>query len=455
MKELLEYIGKHAPFLDHNKVIFNILEGDLMTYLQRSLQEQFTGNSCQIAIQRAAPINILKKIIDKLSQIYSNPPMRVAKNVSDQELVYYYSKELDINCVMSDANENFNAYKNTAVEIYHDELEQEIYTRAMPSFSFLPKSSDTVNPMRMTEFIKFMEKKFWIYTNDSFVSIDTEGNTISTDMAENQGINPYGVIPFAYVSRSKYLIIPDKDTDILKMILLIPVLLTDMNFASMFLSNPILYGVDVNFSNAKLAPNVFWDLKSTEEGKAPQIGVLKPEPDLEAQINLIKEELMMWLDSKNIKTTSSGRITAEGAVSGISLIIQEMDTTKDKEKQITFFKKFERDFWKKLAVIHNFHAMNGSVENRKLFSPDFDIEVIYPEQRPVEDRESKVRRLKAEVDAGFKARRSAIKELNPNMSDEQVEEEIEEMDEKNIVEVVNVNETSKADDSDTESIFKE
>ena len=57
---LFQEIKKHEPFIHHCLKIFEILEGDLLKYVKLELENQLSGDSAREALQRCAPINILK-----------------------------------------------------------------------------------------------------------------------------------------------------------------------------------------------------------------------------------------------------------------------------------------------------------------------------------------------------------------------------------------------------------
>lgn len=425
-RKIFEYVAKCKGQLAYDEDIFNILEGDVGYYLGAALKEQLNEKAACEAMQRACPINILRKIIDKLSKIYSQGVTRIATNPSDQELVDSY----DVNDYFMEANHQFNSYKRAGIEIYHDPDEQKVSFRNIPPQYYLPYSSSKIDPLKMTELIKIYEDMTMVYSDETLEAFDKEGNPI---LLPSGGINEYGIIPFSYITRSKYLIMPKSDTDMKQMSILFPVLLSDLNFSIKYLTNPIIYGVDVDCGNLQRNPNVFWSFKTIEEGKTPTIGSVTPDADIAGILNNVKEQMSFWLETKNIKADAIGVNNADQSQSGLALLIRNIDTTEDRNQQIIYFKKMEQDFWKRLAKIHNYLADIGAIEDRRKFSEDFEITVKFPMQKPLEDRSQTVTRLKEEVDAGFTSREMAIKELNPDLDEDQIDELLEEIDEDMII----------------------
>lgn len=454
-----DYIQEHKKNLEHNETIFEILEGDLATHLRKKLNEQLSGDSSSYAMMRSAPINVLKKIIDKLSSLYTLPPVRTTENEQDQELIDWYTHELNINTYWNDANESFNAYKNFALDLFVDE--GYLKTRSLRAGRYLAMSLDPVNPMRVTHFIKIMESvegdvKFWVYSKDEFLAYDQSGDVVISDLpfdynGKPQTENPFGVIPQIYQTRSRYLLVPKPDTDTIQMSLLIPVLMTDLNFASMFLSNPIVWTSNAKIENMKLSPNMYWDLKGEIEGEKPQIGVIKPEPNIQAQLDLVKDQLGMWLQTRNIKAGAIGKLTAENAASGISLMIQEMDTTEDRLNQIPYFKQAEQEYWYKLATIHN-QLVNTKdfVMNKKFSDPEkLKVNITYSEQKPIKPRLELLAEIEKELAMKTMSNRKAIKKLNPDISDAEIDSLLKEIKEEESIKIPTFN--SIAGDSESES----
>lgn len=450
---ILKYIkGQNVP-IEFNKKLFEISEGNLLKYVAETLSRQLSADSAKIAIERAAPINVWNKIIKKLSTLYSRPVVRKTELDSDQELVdYYVARGIDKH--FGNMNENYNSYKWSTLEIYEDDVEKALAFRSVPSHQFIPYSDDKINPLRPTAIVKLMGKeadvhgaereKFWIYTPTEFIPVYDNGDIVQSDMDGNDGVNPFEVMPFEYISMSQYLLIPTPDDDSIQMTVLTPILLTDINYGSMFLSFPLLYTIDADSENLPASPNIFWNLKSDDPDKTPSAGVVKAEPNLDAQMNHVMSQLAIWLDSKDIKPGTVGKLTAENFASGISKIISEMDTLENRKGQEIVFSEMETKCWCRIAQIHNTLAKVGRISNRKLFSDPDSLVVMaeYSEDKVLETRADKVERLAKERDARFTSQKKAIKELNPKMDDKAVDELIKEIDEEQTT-------TLEVDDGDT------
>ena len=436
IQDILEFVESNKETIKYNQVIFEITEGNLFEHLRTSLASELTPKNLEDAITRAAPINVLRKVFSKLSKLYSEDPIRKTESQADQDLIDYYTSEGDINTHWSNANFNFNAYKNTTLELYHDEKTGRLRTRSIPSMQFMPYSNDFIDPTRPTHVVKYMGKQndnniFWMYSDENFIKANDKGAILDEDIE-----NPYKIMPFTYINRSSYKLLPIIDSDTVQMAILICKLLVDVNFSSKYLANPIVYGVDMNIENLERSPNIFWDLKSMDD-KKPEIGVVKADADIQSQIDSLMQQVSFWLQTRDIRPGTVGNTNAERASSGISLIIQEMDTTENVNMQKKFFEEAENDFWKRLAKIHNYLAEHNMIENKARFSdPDnLTVSIEYAEQKVIEDRTALVERTIIQLDAGLLSKKEAIKRLNPKMADDEIDELLKEVESDNTIKV--------------------
>lgn len=435
----LKTINSYADYLKHNYVLLDIYEGRLSPYIIEDLKDQLSMQSFEQAIKRLVPINVLPKIIDKLTNIYQTSVTRevIDGNDTDKESLAWYEEKTNINVQMNCANELYNLCKSTLIHPYvYDGIPQ---IRVIQNDRFIVMSMDRVNPTVPTHVIIFAGRKnnkdiFWIYSANEFFVMDSSGDIDHEEMARlgmEDGVNPYGILPFVYANQSKYNLMPIQNTDTLRMTKVIPIMLTDLNLAAMFQSFTILYGLDLNAENLKYAPNAFWFLKSDPTtDKTPQIGTIKPEVDFQEVLNLVQSELSMWLGTMGIRASSVGQLTAETFASGISKVIDEMDTYEARQKQTKSFLKAEDELWKLIFNhMHPYWVKNNLIENKALFSPSASVITNFAIQLPMQTRGQVVRDLKEEYMSGFTTRARVLKTLNPEMSNQEVEDLENEIDE--------------------------
>lgn len=429
---ILEHIRNNNDFLKTNENLFDILEGDLLSKVDAVLRDQLLSDKAYAAARRRIPsINIIKKIIDKLSKIYATPISRTAENPVDQEIMDFYVKEMQVDTYMGDSTRFFNSMRNSLLDPFLDEGMPRL--RVTPSHQFLPFSDDPINPQKMTHLVVFMGKLgngkafFFVYSAEEFIAFDESGTTLPKFMVDNLGVNPFGVIPHTYVNKSRHLLIPKADKDLLQMGILIPLILADLNFAVEYQSHSIMYGIDINADNLELNPNAFWNLKSDGEGK-PEIGQIKPEVDINNVIDLVNFLIDQWLESRNIRP-KTGRVSSDSAASGHALVIKEIDTTDDRKEQIRYYQEVEKIFWHKIKIIHNKWVDSAMVkgETRK-FSETFDPLIVFPKPVVIETQGEVIKRHKELFDLDLTTKRLALREIYPDKSSEDIQIMLDDID---------------------------
>lgn len=442
LKTILDKRMTYGEYLKHNQDLLEIYEGDLLKFVKADLANQLSEKSYKAVQHRISPINLLRKLVEKLSTLYNNPPARtITPETDDQKAALaYYEKELSIDSVMTNANEMFNLYKNAAIEFYLDGIKPRM--RVIPSDRFYVCSLDPVNPLKVTHFIKVMgeyEKKsiFYIYTDEEFLIVNQDGKVMTELMAtynNPNGINPYKKIPVVYMNRSKYELMPRPDSDLMTMVRLFPVLLSDINFAVMFQSFSVTYGIDVNFDNIEHSPNAFWSVKSDPESdKTPQIGTLKPEVDIQDVMAYIHDQLKLWLNTRNIR---AGELTSnDKSMTGVSKAIDEMDTTEDRKKQITHFEQAESDIW--YLIINHLHPVWKQMRGYELkydFAFKTEVSAKFGEIKSfVSETEIIDQNIKL-IDKGLRTRKKAIMQIE-KVGEEEAEDILEDIAEESSVNV--------------------
>lgn len=438
--EILAYIKHCTPYLEYNAAMLDIFEGGLKKYVLEVLKNSLSENYYSQIKDRVLPINILKRYVDKVSGVYNNNPVRKTDSENDQSIIKLYEDECDFNVSMHCADEFVQLFKGYALEPYLDDTLKEPAPRmrVLPYDRFLVYSDNATNPLKPTVFIKIMGKTttktgrgyeqrmfYFVYTDEEFDAFDSNGDTLPQYLEGNGGVNPYGVIPFYYGFRSKTKLVPTQDTDIKSMTEMVPVMLTDMAGAMMYQCFSIIYGVDVKAENLRLSPNAFWDLKSDPaSNKEPKVGTITPEADVDKVIKFVMTSLSLWLETKGIKAGSIGSFDSANAASGIAKLLDEADTTALKKTNITAFKGDEKGIWSLIATMNNYWVSTGSLKGVGLFSSEFDVSVEFDDPRPLVDRKTEVETVDLEVKSGYLDRRSALKRLYPDLTEEQIDERI-------------------------------
>lgn len=439
LPEILEQIKNYFnQTVVYNRVLIDIIEGSLLPYVEAAMKKELSEKAFERAKGRIPPLNILLKVVDKLTHIYSESVYRSTDDQIDKELLSYYEKSCNINTQLDEANRLYNTNKYVAVEPYLEDNYPRL--RVLPANKFIVYSDDKLNPTQMTVFIKIMELPknryqsideqmektiFYLYSAEEFLIIDGKGNIYYDKMKElgnEDGVNVYGVIPAVYISQSKIDLIPMKDTDTYNMSILTPLIFSDLNYCIQFLSHSVFFGIDVDVANLEMNPDSFWEVTSKPgENSKPQIGTIKPEVDITESIQNIKEQMSIWFDTKGLKTNTNVQGSVDN-LSGIAKLIDSADTTEARKRQSLVFKQAEDDLWYLISKMHEVWAMNGQIEERRLFSKEFEVAVEYSDLKPFVDIKTKLEEIKLKLDNGLISKQKALKEANPDLTEEQLDE---------------------------------
>lgn len=450
LPDLLSYI----EVTRRNQVLFNddlmqIYNGSLLRYVEESMQQELSPRAFNRSKGRIAPINILTKIVEKLSQVYTEAPCRDAgDNEIDAQLVEYYEDELELNTVMALGNELLNLHKHFAIELYlNDEGEPQI--RLLPANTYIVYSDNEIDPTDVTVFIKLMGKvkklaapetdqygrvmkssmqrfieldKYYIYSDNEFMIIDSSGEIYSEQE------NPYGVMPFVYCNSSQFELIPTPDASMKSMSVLIPKLISDLNYSSLF-SRGIIYGINCEITNMEANPDSFLSINSPEGStQTPSVGTIKPETDSDKNLNLIHSQLSMFLDSKGIRPGSIGTLDTANVSSGIAKMIDNADASSTIKKHKNMFIDFESDLWDLIITMHGYWVRTQQLSEVKVdFSLGFEPDIEFKEHKVMESSLDKLNELKIMNDLGIFTPRQALIKLNPDASVELIDSMLQEI----------------------------
>lgn len=423
IKAIISYANaQQAGNFQHSRLV-DIYSGTLNKYVKAALQEELSSDSFKIASKRVPSINLLQRITDKLSNVYTDIPKRTVEDRKDQDILDSYCNSTDIQNVMAQAEVLLNLNHSFALEPYINS-EGTFSVRVLSASEFCVYSDDPINPKNPTHFIKYMGNRtkgkkqvnvYWVYTSSVFLEVDEDGDVY--DSRPNQ----FGVIPFVYCSADSFKLQPNPDNDAFENTILIPKLLADLNFAVQFQSHSLMYGIDVDMKGLKGSPDSFWSIKS-EEGsdKKPQIGVLSPSVDTEKVISLIQFTVEQWLESKGIKPGSAGNTGSASAVSAVAKIVDEADTSAVISANRILLVRAEKNLWKLIGVIHN--ALLGLPElaaSTGLTAP-FQVSISFPVQQIVANPQEQRDQLLFQLENKLISKKRALKHAHPDLSDEEL-----------------------------------
>jgi hypothetical protein len=412
IKMIQDFIRSKSSYISQAKKLYDIFAGDLTTQLKERLRLDFVSDtSYKEALSRLSVINICPKVVNKLSKVYSQTYCLV-KNERNQEELDQLMFDLQWEETRIKINKLLNLHQCVAFEPIYHELTESVFVRVLAAHQFLVYSNDSINPSRVTHFIKILDAEtFAIYTDQEYVEIDIDGKVIQALP------NEYGRIPFVYVTRSLDLM-PKSFQDDIEMITLLPLLLTDANYALKYQAFSIIYTMNLEANNLELAPNTVWHLQSNgSEGDKPEIGHIKPTLSIDEVIKNITIQYALWLETKNLKSQNlTQNQSSVASISGVAKLIDDADANDDIEEQRKILNRAEEDFFELCGLKFNQPYLQETIVT------------FIPQSRMPELPSEKVDRIIKKYDAKLSTRIDAIKEANGFITDQEAIDYIAEID---------------------------
>ena len=470
LSKLADYWLKHQEYLRYNHKILNIYQGQLKPYLEQAIRADYSDDG-QIneIIQRAPTLNILRSVVDKLAKVYAHPVGRVSSPNSQSDLDTLM-EELDFDTTMATADEMFTLHKACFVEPFTDQGQLKL--RVVPMDRAIPYSDNLVNPLRPTAVLKLVGREIvdkrdstftnghgqindldgsqeediiLVYTDDYIFLMYSSSEHLSADrllefggdeglLTEVNGvpalINPLGRIPMEYLNRSKFSLVPPPDNDLYDMTLLLPKLLADLNYAVKYQASSVTIAKDLILpKNAKKRANTVIEVETKKD--APTQGsleVLKPEVDITPVLALVQGQLIMWLESRGLKSGSAGKASEQRA-SGLAKIIDSADTSAERFSKIKFYGPFEKRVVTLIRDFHNMAVSSRDIETTKVLRDDFRLmRTEFPDQRPLQSSEERFDQAQMLIDNNLATQKQILKLLFPDWSDKIIEQWLEELE---------------------------
>lgn len=435
----------HKETLAHNHRLIDVYDGNLLHYLEKELRATFSEDTFKSIKARLAPINLLKKVVQKLSPVYSPPPSRrIVGTDQDKEIFDWYVENLNPNKFFRRAARFYSLARSCLVESLIDNGSPKM--RVMRNDGYFVIGDDPVDEERVTHVVKFEKRLkghkqvtvFFVYTDTEFLIFDDDLDEYREEMfliGNPEGVNRLGRLPFSYEKDSEIRLFPRPDSDTFKMTMLIPVILSDLNYATMYQCFSIIYTMNIDSSEFTISPNVVVEMKQQPgtEGD-PSIGQIKPTVDYAGVLQTLQTQVALWLNSRGIRPGAVGAATQENVQNGISKMIDEMDTYEIRRELANTFESLENGFWERLIrVEHPYYVANGLLPNEyaKPFSADAYVDITFAPQNAAFSKKDKILELKEEMGIGLTTRRRAIAELNPLMNDDEIDELIAELEAEN------------------------
>lgn len=421
---------------------FMMYNGATREIIERAIKKEFKKpETIEELIARLIPLNFPQKIINKLANVFNEGVIRtpVDENEIDQELIEAYEKSMEINSRQKEANRYFKLFKANLAELAVDD-------KGCPKLRNLPRhtyevfSHSVVCPNVPDLYMKFLNfekdpelQRFVWWTDDQHAITDGKGKFMHAEMLKMNNpdlINPFGVAPFIYINSSTYQVRPIPDADLLRMGIVIPLLLSDLAFATKYLSWSVVYSVGAG-GDIPFSPNSVIDLDFGPNGETPIINTVKPNVAITDTLELIEHLTMNLLSTKNLSSSGTGgKMDASNAASGVAKALDSAESQEDKKDQQAYFLKAEKEMWLKLKdhMIPAWRKMKLlSQECSSEFSKAFQPSIVFQEPKVIISEREQIEVSTLRIKAGLTTVRREIQKLNPDMDEGEIDLLIEEI----------------------------
>jgi hypothetical protein len=421
---------------------------------------------------RLAPINLLKKIVNKRASIYARPATRKANNPQNQRLVDYYSRKLSIDQIMQKCNRYSTLLANTV--LYTRPMEGYVKCNVIPSYlySIVPNRLDqtkidgfvfnafaeegrvtpeTAQPSatgqenakldtgtkQLGQLVDSQEQtnddaRLYVFWTDlEHVTVNTKGEALglmSDVPTEEQIKNPILMSPVTNVAK-------DRDNepwatqgeDLVDLTMAIQMGWTDVMTIAKHQGFSILTVIsEEEPTKLTLGINKAVWLKQMDGKPEPKISYVTGNSPLDQYKELLGELLGLLLTTNDMDpSTIGGKMASKQFTSGFHALISMADNLQAIEQDKPLMEEAEHRNWEVIKRWHNYLIDSKLIrdeEARSLgkFTEDFSITIQFASVRPLESEDEIVGRVEKLMNMGLIDRLGALKKLNPNMDDEEI-----------------------------------
>jgi hypothetical protein len=446
-------------------------------FLLEQISREFSAEA--VAEMRLAPINLLKKIVNKRSVVYKVPPVRKTELEPDQSLVDFYVSQLSLNEQMQKANRYFTLFSNCA--LYVRPSAGKLKLSIVPSYlySIIPNPVDQtvveawvfsafteegrvapqadvpaasgVEGYRRERGIKQAGDKvasnekddgsgagqFIWWTNHQHLTTNEKGELLNVDPSqpvELQVVNPIEMAPVVNLAK-------DRDNepwatqgeDAVDLSLAIMSGWTDLLTIAKHQGFSILTVVSAEEpKQLKIGVNKAVWLRQREGQPAPSISYVTGNSPLAEYKDLLQDLLALLLSSNDMPPNALGGKATKNFTSGFHALIEMSDTLEAVEQDKPALRNAEMQLWEVIKRWHNYlydlNELDEEARSFGKFSDAFAVSINFRDIKPVESEQEVLATVKQLRDLGLITRRDALKKLHPDMTDEQLDAKLVEID---------------------------
>jgi hypothetical protein len=344
----------------------NFYHDEQLDRLNEQLNELFSDPSSMVQVQ----LNIVKKVINNLAQVYREPPVRTLEgSEKDQELYKEIAEGCNLDIKLKQASRYCKLLKTIILRpVWRNErLDLDILTGNILDVvtGDVPEVVEKVLITNYGNSDKVEDVTFSLWTPETWSRLDFRGNVIE------QAENPYKILPFLpvfdYSPPSSAFWLPG-GSDLVSLQEAINLKLTDL----IHLLSCQSFGVgyirgSTGGANLKVDPGSLVELPENGE-----IGFESQKAEIEEVVNAI-DKLIKWCCVSNGLSAASMSTDASEA-SGLSKIMDSKELSEMRTDDIALWRNYEKQLFNLIRIVHNTHSTK-KLSDSAILSIDFaDIE---------------------------------------------------------------------------------
>lgn len=434
-------------------ISWQIYDGNLRHYSQERVKEMFPKTWSQYTI---SDYSLLKKIVDKKAQSYKENPIRKLENDTETQEYQSILQKYRFNQAMRSFDRVYNQHKYALLAVFHEReleddgrVEDELKFMALAPYEYdiikdkdgevkvvilsypdqtaiTGPSTDYYNAMiaeggQQDESVSVRFYAFWTEDEHKVFKVmqDKSGNKTIEYMpleGNENGINPYGVLPFVYIPCSydpNYPVASPLPEQTIELNALMSVYLTsgNMQIGQLILKYPSDQEIETVtsglFTGMKLPQSKNPDDSETDAD------YISPTPNLSGHREAILTYLSMILDEQGINSNQILNPN-EKFTSGFDRLLSSADLQGIVESNQDLYHVVEQEVYK--IIKKQFEAVNIRMFNSE------ELQVIYKKPKILVSDREKLENLKLMEELGVLLEWQKFQIIDPNLSDDAAKE---------------------------------
>lgn len=402
-----------------------IYHDDWDDILNAKLKEEFTElNYKGLKLTRDTSQNILKKVVNEISLVYKRPPERIFEPKVDA-----YTEILEnirVNVFMKKINRYTTLLNDTIIHVPWNYKENAITKLQMitPDICTVIQNEDDPETIDALWYAvdywdspTVVDEQWFVFWSQEQHFLFTEGGKIEPPTDENTDmINPYGELPFVFVHNQQ--IDGQFWNDLTGDDLITGCVwngkkksLKNYYFKHASFKQPYAIGAELKLPpELRSDPSTIWTL----EGKG-EIGMLDLTVAFGEFDKTMLKDVNDFLATYNLSVDMFAVSPTE--MSGRALKIKNQGLLDIRENQIEMYRGVEVDLFRVIAMVHNYHSTAKKINEKAKLETDF------PEPEMYFDPMEKLKKDKAELEAGIISPGVFYMRYNPDVKEEEKAEE--------------------------------